>query len=674
MYTTSGDANQARARGAVPARVLRRRGFAAVALLVAWGGLWTPAPAGAAGAGGSRAVSRLALERDEDERPAVVYVNRIRFEGNHHLSDDDLRSRMRTRQSSFFSILRRPRFDRAVLERDLAHLEAWYHTEGFVDATVRLERLEYSDDRRFVDIVVRVDEGEPMRVETLTFSGTPLLPRRELERGLLLRPGRPYNANFLATDLYTLKRHYYERGYLAVAIRDSVDVSGRSVTIDYRVEPGTPIRVVDVVIEGNHDVPEGVIRRELTVRRGDVCTLARLTESRRNLFETGLFTVVDISPFDLDPLERTVRLRVRVRERRASYVEAGFGFGNIVGSRLSAEWGTRNLFSSGRTLRARAEYAYDIFRGDRVAFDNLQFENIYYRWDLVYQQRRILGTRVNLGIETFRERDATIQDIVISTLGGSMSAFRRFTRRTEGRVAFSVEDIERRALGAAAERSASHIVSGDITWDGRDFVLDPGEGAWRQLRVEIGGGVLGGRNDFVTASGTVQGYVPVRGAVFAWRLRVGAGGVYGRSTELPLENRFFLGGGATVRGYEENALGPRQSDEAGVERPVGGRAMLLGNVELRFPLPWLGRWNFGGAVFADGGNVWSRFPAVRARDFRLRAPRDEVTLGDVRYSVGLGLRYRTPVGPIRIDWAVPVKPDPVVGEHGRFHVTLGQVF
>ena len=610
----------------------------------------------------------------EDHRRGVVYVNRIRFEGNRHADAEALRQRMRTRPSSLFSILRRPRFDRAVLERDIAHLEAWYHTEGFVDARVTLERLEYSPDRRFVDIVIRVDEGEPMRVTSVTFAGTPLLDHRTLLHGLLLRPGRPYNANFLATDLYTLKRHYYERGYLAVAIDDSVAIRGRSVAIRYAIEPGTPIRVLDIVVQGNRDVPEKVIRRELTVRRGDVCTLGRLTESRRNLFETALFTVVDITPFDLDPMERTVRLRVRVRERRASYVEAGFGFGNIVGSRMAAEWGTRNLFSSGRVLRARVEYAYDIFRGDRVGLDNLQFENIYYRWDLVYQQRRILATRVNLGIETFVERDATIRDIVISTIGGSMSAFRRFTRRTEGRVAFAIEDIERRALGAPVDRSASHIVSGDLTWDGRDFVLDPHRGAWRQVRVEVGGGVLGGRNDFVTTSATIQAYVPLGDAVLAWRLRGGAAVAYGRSGTVPIENRFFLGGGATVRGYEENALGPRRPDEAGVERPVGGRAMLLGNVELRFPLPLLARWNFGAAVFLDAGNVWSSPDAIRARDFRLRADRDAVDAADVRYSLGFGLRYGTPVGPIRADFAVPLKPDPVAGDRGRFHVTLGQVF
>jgi len=605
----------------------------------------------------------------------TVYVNRIEIGGNHNISTAELKKQMRTREPSFLSILRRPRFSRAYLDRDLAHLEAFYHTAGYSDATVSLERLEYNADRRFVDIYIKVVEGAPTRIESLTFSKGSLLSDHDLRKGLLLTEGRPYNASLLATDIYTIKTKYFRRGYLAVAIRDSVQVQGRAVHIGFDIEPGTRIRIRNVEITGNERVRTSVIAKEFTFHSGDVCTLDKLTESRQNLFETGLFTVVDISPVNLDPLERTVDLRVRVRERKPSYVEAGFGVGNIVGSRLTGEWGTRNLFGTGRTLRARTEYSYDIFAGERIDFSKLQFENIYYRYDLVFQQRRLFGTKLILGLDTFLERDATVANISIRTVGGSISAFRRIHERTEIRTGLSLEDIRRAAFGAPEVNSSSHILSSSISRDQRDFVLNPHRGWYRTVRTEVGGGALGGRNDFYTVSFTLQQYEPLgRSTTLAWRARVGYGNSFGRSLSVPIENRYFLGGSNSVRGYNENALGPQERDESGRIVTTGGEFLLLGNLELRVPLPLLSRWKFSGALFLDSGNVWSGISAVSARDFRVTANRANVTVNDYRYSVGLGIRYNTPVGPVRFDYGLPIKRDNLTADGGRFHVTLGQIF
>jgi len=224
-------------------------------------------------------------------------------------------------------------------------------------------------------------------------------------------------------------------------------------------------------------------------------------------------------------------------------------------------------------------------------------------------------------------------------------------------------------------KSASHILGLSGSHDKRDFVLNPRAGTYRIARLQVAGGVLGGRNDFYTASGSFQRYDPLsRWAVLATRLRIGLGGAYGRSANVPFENRYFLGGGNSVRGYNENSLGPRAMDDQGREAVVGGEFMLLTNVELRHGIPLLSQWNFSGAVFIDGGNVWASTSDVSLKDFRPLADEQDVTVNDYRYSMGVGLRYNTPVGPIRLDYGWPLKRDTYNDNSGRFHLTLGQIF
>ncbi|MEE9270837.1 MAG: outer membrane protein assembly factor BamA [Candidatus Krumholzibacteria bacterium] len=616
--------------------------------------------------------------RDEPRQP---FVNKIVILGNQFFSDDDLKKQMNTDESSFFSVFRKPRLRLDFLRRDIAVLEAFYHANGFLEATVRVKEIRQLENEAFVDIIIEVEEREATRVEAIEFGSVGPIKEDELREDLVLKPGDPYNPSLRSADVYSIKRNYFEEGYLGVAVRDTATVNGRLVRIRYDIVAGPVIHIRNIEIRGNRDSKRSIVEKELAFESGDPFRLGKVIETQRNLFETGLFTEAEIIPENLNMSERTVDIVVRVSERKSAYVEAGFGVGNILGSRVLGEWGDRNLFGTGRSLRFKTEYSFGIFEDETLNFDNLDFRVKFYRYDAQFDQRRLFGTKLLLGVNAFFEKDATVDDIVIRTRGASVGGSRRLNPRTDVLLQFLLERIKRQAPDTGFEDSRSNLVSSAVRYDTRDFILDPRTGIYRDVNLSIAGGILGADNDFYSISTSVQKYYRLaRRIIVALRARVGFADAFGDSSDEgpPIEARFFTGGSNSVRGYDENSLGPATltvdpSTGATEETVLGGRALLLTNAELRFPLPLLARFRFSGAAFVDAGNVWRSLDAIDIKHFRPFADRDDVVQEDYRYSVGVGIRYNTPVGPIRLDYGLPLKREPGL-DNARFHVSLGQIF
>lgn len=628
----------------------------------------------------TRAAEKAPVEKRD------VFVNRILFVGNKGAHSGDLKARMKTREPSFFSVFRKPVLDERQLHRDINGLQAYYHSIGYPDATVHLDKIELLENQRFADIHISIEEGEPNLVSAVVFEGNLIIEEKDLRKDLLLEPGAPYNASLLETDIYTIRGRYFDQGYLAVTIADSVRIENRKVNIHFYINPRQQLKVGTISIEGNEEVNTGVINSEITVKTGEVCRYKKVLETERNLFETGLFSVVDVVPEHVDTLTNVVDIRIRVRERKESWVEAGFGVGNVIGSRVFAEWGTRNVAGTGRTVRLKVQYGFDLFKGDEIDPSKFKVSNTYYRYDAIYQQRRIFGLKLPTGFNAFDEWDNTVTGLTVKTLGAAVSVSHEYGRLREfGREgllvgSFSVENITRNEADSAEVKSRSNILGGSASRDTRDFVLNPTIGSYRVLSSQVAGGILGGKNDFYTLESSYQHYYRVgqvretekrfvRQRVFAWRVRAGFADSYGRSDEVPVENRYFAGGANSVRGYKESGLGPHDAKK----NPTGGDFLLLANVEIRFPLPLFWRWNFSGALFLDSGNVWEDIGAVSGDDFSFQSKGDAVD--DYRYGTGIGIRYNTPIGPVRLDWGFPLKKDAINdSKNGVVYLSLGQIF
>jgi len=600
-------------------------------------------------------------------------VKKIEILGNRSFDDGTLKKRMSTKETRFYHILRKPKYRRDFLRRDVETIRSFYHRNGFFGARINIEFVEKDEKSNSVRIRLMVVEGPQTVVKNLTFSGQNLIPERDLRKELKLIEGSPYNPNLLETDRYTLFSKFFERGFLGASIVYDVRIDSTDVDLSWQMTTGKAVRIDEVKIAGSRTVDERLIRRELTFKRGEFFNLKKVRESKQNLYDTGYFTSVEIEPQDLDVQRSVVNLLIQMRERKMGYMEVGMGSGNVHGNRVFAEYGKRNVLRRGYALNLKTAHAFSLFPENEYSLSMMDFRSKFLRHEGEFRFPHIFSTWNTFALGAFYERDATIEPAIVKALSFTATVSRRFTRQTSLLMGYAFERVRREGVVEEKEESRRRSLNFTYTRDKRDFYFNPQRGFYVNAEGRYSGGLLGGEDHFYTVVTSVQRYSKIsKNTVLAYRVRAGYGNAFGDSkdTGLPIESRFFAGGGNSVRGYRENSLGPqREGAEA-----IGGRVLLLTNVELRFPFPYLSKYNFGGAVFLDGGNVWRSVQEIKMSYFKLASGVDDTSLLDYRYGTGFGLRYYTPLGPIRLDIGFPLKKTRDVDHDYWIHISLGQIF
>jgi outer membrane protein insertion porin family len=600
-------------------------------------------------------------------------VKRIEILGNSSFDDGVLMKRMRTKQSRFYRIFRQPKYRRDFLRRDVVALESFYRVNGFFEARVTIESVVPDGKSNSVKIRILIAEGPQSIVRALRFAGQDLVHEGDLTKGLKLVPGAPYNPNLLESDRYVLLSKFFENGYLGAKVAHEVRVDSTRIDIDWAISAGDPIRIRDTRVAGARTVREALVRRELVLARGELFREKNVVASTQNLYDTGYFSSVEIVPDSLDLPRREADLLVKVRERKMGYVETGVGVGNVYGNRIFGEWGQRNVFGSGDYFLLKSSYAFQLFPNNDYSIKNIDFKSKYIRNEGEFGFPHAFKTWNTFSLGAFYERDATVEPIIIQDRGLTAKLARRFSRQTSLLFGYSIERIRRLEVEEEKSRSRQRALFGTFARDTRDFYFNPQRGTYITGEGRLTGGFLGGDDNYYSLVGSVRRYALLgKGSVFAYRVQGGYADAFGASGEtgLPIESRFFAGGGNSVRGYQENSLGPLGSNG----EPRGGRITLLTNAELRFPIPYLARYNFGAAIFLDGGTVWNGVGDIHPSDFRITADRADVTREDYMYGAGIGFRYYTPVGPLRLDIGFPLKRTEDMDSEYRVHISLGQIF
>jgi outer membrane protein insertion porin family len=617
-------------------------------------------------------MSGPALADETDFGLDLPVVKSIIILGNRSFDDGELKKRMRTKEEKLWHIFSKPKYRSDFLRRDLESIRSFYAKNGYFSATVELESVEKDEKKNNVRIRILINEGPQTTVRDVSFSGQSLIGESDLRKGLQLTEGKAFNENILGIDRYTLFSKFFENGYLGSTVVPDVAIDSISVDIEWLIDPKSPVKIDSIMVTGNTKVKDDLIRRELIIRKGEYFKLSKAVESKQNLYSTGYFNSVEIDPYGLDLETGDVNLKVEVRERKKGYVEAGFGVGNVHSNRVFGEWGQRDLLGRGYALNLKSEFGYRLFRENRYTKDNWDPTKQYELYEGSLTFPHVLGTWNTFSTGAKYTFDATVEPAIVRQTSVSLTIARKFTRLSTMYFSYSFENIRREQVEDERESSRRRALDLSFRKDTRDYYFNPTQGIYMTLSTRFAGGFLGGDDDYYSIVPTLQEYRKVtRRSVFAYRIRFGYVEPFGSSTAtgVPIEARFFSGGANSLRGYKENDVGPMGTSG----EPLGGNVLLLGNAEWRYPLPWLGQYNFGGVFFLDAGNVWNDINDISWSQFRIIADREDVDVLDFKYSAGFGLRYYTPVGPIRLDFGFPIKL--YDGQESyRIHISLGQIF
>jgi len=621
------------------------------------------------------------LERD------LPAIQSIEFSGHEHVSSGVLLDQTLLQFPSLRHPLRpRPRFRRNAFDKVLRRIEAYYQREGYAGVEARLDSTVVSAGGGTVRLHVGVREGPRSIIREVRFLPQPVFTLEELRAIVPMRVGDPFpfSAALRGRATRALRLAFLGRGYLTAAVHDSLLMAQDStgVRVLYDMNPGSQFTVHALSITGNIETQQGLIRRELRFEPGQTYSHARVLESQQNLYGTGLFRSVSIFEQGLDIEARTVDLSVQVAERPMAFVESSLGFGrrDEFEARATAAWGHRNLFGRGHALEARSTLAYNL---------ETQGTNYFAEQRVRYTQPHLFGTRVRFAPQIAHTIDRPEDDVQLRKLQiDSQSSLKvgRFTNVAGGiSAAFTTTSIKEPNVPEDLLETRAVITS--ITRNSSDNLFNPRHGTSRSLAAQRAG--FAGDNHFTRLTGAVFRYQALGPTVLAVGLRAGWVESFGRSRSgnasrigirgVPFEFLFQAGGSSTVRGFSETSLGPGVNvirsvtgDFAQVDtlNQQGGTVLAIANVELRTPLPLLGRWKMAAAWFLDAGNVWEDVDALREAPKGPRFEHPYAGSADVRYGYGFGLRYPTPFGPVRLDIGVPLK------RNGRrqFHLGLGHTF
>ena len=629
-------------------RAVRRAGAALLGLLLS-----LPGPA----------ASRSDLARGDLESQLRT-VAAVGLRGRHSVSAREIGAVLKTRPPSFWPWADRRPLRRDFLGADCEAIEGVYHQHGFLDAAVRDSLLAARDPGQ-IRVLFLIEEGPRSRIATVDFEGVSAVSFGTLRRALYSRRDRPFNPAYLVADTAIIARQEGEHGHLprvtGTARRDERD--SLQVHVVYRVAEGPLYHVGESRIAAAESlrVSEKLVRRELLLKPGSIYRFSKVEESEERLYQTGLFSEVQVAPRP-DSSNTLMDFLVKVRARKLHWVDAGIGSGTQERLRFVGEWGHRNLGKHGLQQLIGARLSLDQ-NADLRKF-------LLLRGEVTVLEPWLFGTRNRAQVTLYAEkrRDFRVDTLEIDKRANGVTFqvqrdFGRLTylRLTQDNTWVLRQDLlfsDKTTLPPAMQDSirlsvltaySTHLLQLSGGRDHRDNPLTTTRGTLQVISAELAGGPFKGSTSFTKFEISSSWFTPLRrpGWLLATRARGGlvkpfgerndfipSAGVDREVARVPTEDVFHLGGVNSVRGYAENEIAPG-----------GGLALLNANLELRVPVVGL----LGLELFVDAGNVWARPEFIGPGDFTPRLGRAQLDAGDVRYVYGAGARFNLAFAPVRLD-------------------------
>lgn len=601
------------------------------------------------------------LDYDGDEATLVfdvvegrkIKIKKINILGNQKFSDEDLLDipGIETKEGGFFSWLTGSgKFDEETLYKDIDLMRAFYYNNGYIKAKIEDPQVFMAPDKKALYLTLRLFEGEQYSVGQVSFSGdlskSPEEEAVSLSK-LRLKERDIFNGQKMRADVIILTDTFADRGYAFADVSPNTDVDDdrRLVNITYSADKGSLVYINRINIIGNTHTRDKVIRRELKVRETELYNGSAIRRSRQKVNNLGFFKQVDFKTERISKDKIDINIQVEEGPTGTFTVGAGYSSNDGLVGMISLSQG--NLAGTGRKIKFSTEFGG---------------ENSNY--SISYTEPYVLDSKFTAGVDLFNS-DREYDDYESSERGFGLRAGRGLGEYSRLSLRYRFETVEidnvtatssKYILDSEGKTSTSSLTS-IISRDSRDDYLNPASGSNNSLSLEYAGGFLGQDNNFYKLVGSSAWFFPGwKNHTMMFRGRLG----YAESTdekELHIDERFFLGGMNSVRGYEHRSIGPEEKGIDGLWYVVGGSKEVLFNAEYLFYISEDA--GLKGLFFFDAGNVY--------------AESESYDFGDLRKSVGYGVRWYSPVGPLRLEWGHALDPKP--GEStSRWEFSIGSFF
>jgi outer membrane protein insertion porin family len=574
-----------------------------------------------------------------------VFIKTIAFRGNKSFDADELRDQMTTKEEGWLSWITDDNvLDRSKLNQDREKLTDFYYNEGYM--TARVGEPEITRGEGGLIVTFDIAEGPRFKVGSVSASGEMVVPQKQLMAQMELKAGDWFNREKLRNDLRTMHDTYADRGFAYVEVRPQIkeDKGKNEVSINYNIKKGDKVYFERIVITGNTHTRDNVIRRELGVAEGDLFSSRALRSGNLRLHRLNFFEDVHLST-EKGTKPDLMNLKINVKEKRTGSFNIGAGYSTVDNLMVMGSISEANLFGRGQRLELRGQLGgrstrYTLSFTEPWLFDKPISAGVdIYDWFREYTNydKTAAGVRLRLGWPT------------------PWNYTRLFTYYTYEQA--TVDDVSDTASRFIRDQIGDHTTSAVraiLRRDSRNHNFNPTAGSDNSISLEYAGNPIGGTNAFIKAIADSGWYFQVW-----WRhvivVHGRAGWITGHSGgDLPIYERFFLGGINTLRGFDYNSVGPKDPETGDV---IGGELMAQANLEYRFPI--VEKMGLLGLVFYDTGNAWLK---------------DEgYDLGTLRKSVGVGVRWLSPMGPLRLEYGWVLDPEP--GETtSNWEFTIGSLF
>lgn len=538
------------------------------------------------------------------------------------------------------------------IDESIESIRSYYKNNGYLNIEVTEPLITYDPAHEFMYITIFVCEGNKYRINNIGFTGNSQISGDELAKAVNIKKGAVYSEDRLEFVMFSIQELYGKDGYIKMSITPhyTYDDAHQKLDIEFEISEGPKVYVRNIYVDGNYVTRDYVIEREFKLKEGAPFNLQKVRQTQAQIFKLGFFSDVKVEMLPTGSIDKTDIVFI-VEEQKTGMASVGAGYSSVdklVGTlRVSQD----NLFGRGQKLAVMWEF------GATKQNYRIDFTEPY-----LFNTPTPFGASIyNTVYKRYYKSDEFSGDYREQRRGGSLSLGRHFTDELSSFLKYSLEQIRIYDIDTAIKdevpksKDTTSSITPSLVYDKRDYPFDPSKGYFLRASNQIAGGIFGGDRDFMKFEFKGTYFQPI-----FWRivgvlnLVNGSIAKYSDTDEVPIYEKFYVGGAESIRGYDYYEIGPSK----------GGNYKIVANAEIKFPIVSEKRQTIlQGAFFYDIGNAWKY-----AGDIILKSGLEEDKL---KRGYGFGIRFKTRAFPIRLDWGYGIDKRP---KETQWYFTLGDIF